>query len=69
MSDAAFKTAAFPGMTTKELEEAYAAKSKVVGYGDVAEKMQAELDRRAAAKAGDVSAMTPGERLRMGASK
>lgn len=69
MADAAFRTAAFPGMTTNELEEAYAAKSKVVGYGDVAAKMQAELDRRAAVKAGDVSVMTPGERLRMGASK
>lgn len=69
MSDSAFKTAAFPGLTTKELEDAYSAKSKIVGYGDFCEKAQAELDRRYAVAAGDVSKMTPGERLRMRASK
>lgn len=64
MSDSAFKTAAYPGFTTKQLEEMYAEKSSIVGFGEVAEKIQAELDRRYAAKAGDVSVMTPGERLR-----
>lgn len=58
MSDAAFKTAAFSGYPTAELKLAIARGSSK------AEAMQAEVDRRAARDAGDVSVMTPGERLR-----
>lgn len=64
MADTAFKAAAFPGLTTAQLEREYAAKSKIFGYGDFCEKAQAELDRRYAVANGDVSVMTPGERLR-----
>jgi hypothetical protein len=69
MSDSAFKTAAFPGYTTAELEKSYAEKSAIIGYGAHCEKIQAELDRRYAVAAGDVSQMTPGERLRFAKSK
>lgn len=64
MSDSAFKTAAYPGLTTAQLEEAYARNSKIIGHGEICEKMQAELDRRFAVSNGDVSVMTAGERLR-----
>lgn len=64
MSDTAFTTAPFPAYTTAQLEAAYAAKRNVVGYGAHCEKLQAEIDRRHAVMAGDVSQMTPGERLR-----
>lgn len=55
--DSAFPTAAYPGHTTTELTAAIAA-----GRGTPA--MIAEIDRRARRDAGDVSVMTPGERLR-----
>lgn len=62
--DAAFKTAAYPGYTTAELEAAYAKYSGIPGHGETAAKMQAEIDRRFAVSLGDVSVMTAGERLR-----
>jgi hypothetical protein len=55
--DSAFPTAAYPGHTTAQLQSAVAA-----GRGTPA--MLAEIDRRARRDAGDVSVMTPGERLR-----
>ncbi|ESZ63769.1 hypothetical protein NL532_00025 [Mesorhizobium sp. C120A] len=64
MSDSAFKTGAYPGLTTKQLEAAYAKYAAIPGHGATAEKMQAELDRRFAVASGDVSVMTNGERLR-----
>jgi len=64
MANTAFATADYPGYTTAQLQDAYNAKSKIIGFGDVAERMQKELDRRFARDNGDMSAMTPGERLR-----
>ena len=66
--DAAFPTAAYPSMTNKELEAAYQKYNAIPGYGATADKMQAELDRRYAVSTGDVSVMTPGERLRFNAT-
>lgn len=61
--DAAFKTAAYPTMTTKELEAAVER-----AYLDLdlvkAEKLSTEIERRKKAMAGDESVMTQGERLR-----
>lgn len=57
MSDAAFKTAAFPGYTTNELRAAVAE-----GRGN--ETIVREIARREKALAGDTSVMTDGERLR-----
>lgn len=64
MSDSAFKTAAYPGLTTEQLKAAYIKNAAIIGNGAIAEKMQAELDRRFAVSLGDISAMTAGERLR-----
>lgn len=66
MSDAAFKTAPFPGITNDRLAEVIEiARNDATAYpAPTIERMKAELERRAAAKAGDVSQMTPGERLR-----
>jgi len=64
MADNAFATAAFPGYTTSQLQYAYNAKSKIIGFGDVAERIQKELDRRFARDNGDMSVMTSGESLR-----
>ncbi len=58
MSDAAFKTAAYPAYTTAEL------KAAIAGGSANSEKMVAEINRRAKRDAGDVSVMTDGERLR-----
>lgn len=55
--DNAFPTAPYPGYTTAELQAAIAA-----GRGNPV--MVAEIERRALRDAGDVSVMTPGERLR-----
>ena len=55
--DTAFPTAPYAGYTTKQLE-------LFIAQGRGSEKMQAEIERRAARDAGDVSVMTPGERLR-----
>jgi hypothetical protein len=59
MSDAAFKTAAFPGYTTQELRETYNREP-----ADIWVKMRAEIKRRERVAEGDVSVMTPAERLR-----
>lgn len=58
MSDSAFKSAPFPGLSTAELRLAVSrGSSKAV-------EIQAEIDRREKAAAGDTSVMTAGERLR-----
>ena len=58
MSDAAFKSAPFAGHTSAELQAA-------VNRGeDPRLAMRHEIARRAQRDAGDVSVMTPGERLR-----
>lgn len=77
MSDAAFKTGAYPGYTTAQLRAALDRKEdeasgmcNTIPFTDrknaeeVAKKMRAEITRREAVAAGDVSVMTPGERLR-----
>lgn len=58
--DAAFKTAAYPSYTTDELRGFIAA----VAHGPATERMVAEIARREAVAAGDMSRATPGERLR-----
>lgn len=66
MADAAFKTAAFPGYTTKQLRNIIAAR-KAEGFSDDAQNssaMRAEIARREAVAQGDESQMTAGERLR-----
>jgi hypothetical protein len=60
MSDSAFPTAAYPGLTDAELR---AAMAKGCDRSTMA-KMEAELSRRAKVRAGNTSVMTPGERLR-----
>lgn len=71
--DAAFKTAAFPGFTTQKLRERVAgwevnnAAARAAGLHagvDIYERMRSEIERREKVAAGDVSVMTPGERLR-----
>lgn len=58
MSDAAFKSAPFPGYTTQHLRD-YAP-----GCPEgVRRQMEAEIARREKRDAGDVSVMTDGERL------
>lgn len=66
MSDAAFKTAAYPGYTTAELglmiirhEE-----GRVTQPAHLLKAIKAEIGRRAKVAAGDTSVMTDGERLR-----
>jgi hypothetical protein len=66
MADSAFKPAPFPAFTTAAL------KARIAGTdgnplplaAETAEKMVAEIARREAVAAGDVSQMTPAERLR-----
>jgi hypothetical protein len=60
MSDAAFPTGRYPAFTTSELESFLADGRPAV----IADAMRAEIARRHAVAAGDVSQMTPGERLR-----
>lgn len=60
--DAAFKTAPYPSYTTMQLQ-IFIKEPHQLNAATVA-KMQAEVDRRAKVAAGDVSVMTPGERLR-----
>lgn len=55
--DASFATAKFPSYTTVEL-------ATWIADGRGSPAMAAELARREAVEAGDVSQMTPGERLR-----
>jgi hypothetical protein len=57
--DAAFKSAPYPSATTAQLRE-----MAVKAEGDKKAIMLAEIERRARRDAGDVSVMTPGERLR-----
>jgi len=64
--DAAFATAKYPGYTTAELgcmlikhEE-----RRVIYPANQLKDIRAEIARRAKVDAGDVSVMTPGERLR-----
>lgn len=64
MSDAAFKTGALPAYTTFELRKFLAKRDGKPLSEDAAAKMRAEIDRRERVSAGDVSVMTPGERLR-----
>ena len=67
MSDAAFKTAAYPAYTTAELRnwlKEYGEGKRQLAFGQY-DKVCAELTRRAKRDAGDVSVMTDGERLRL----
>lgn len=69
MSDAAFKTAKYPGYTTEQLKVAVAAYDPEAALDtargpQIIAEMKAEIKRRAAVAAGDVSQMTDGERLR-----
>ena len=66
MSDAAFKTAAFPAYTTADLRRwlAQHTEGQKMLAADQYHKVCAELTRRAKRDAGDVSVMTDGERLR-----
>lgn len=57
--DAALPTGKYPAYTTSQLRDMAATAS-----GTEAAVMIAELERRARRDAGDVSVMTPGERLR-----
>lgn len=61
MSDAAFKTAAFPGFTTAQLRAALddGGRDRISRN-----KIETEIARRDRVAAGDVSMMTDGERLR-----
>lgn len=61
MSDAAFKTAKFPGYTTAQLKEFIADPEADMIRREL---MQFEVDRRVKVAAGDWSVMTDGERLR-----
>lgn len=62
--DAAFPSAKYPAYTTVELRAMAATET-----GPALAVMIAELERRARRDAGDVSVMTPGERLRRHAGK
>ena len=66
MADVAFPTAKYPGYTTAELglmlikhEEC-----RVIYPANQLKDIRAEIARRAAVKAGDISQMAAGERLR-----
>jgi hypothetical protein len=61
MSDAAFKSAPFAAYTSAQLREAV---ERGENSADARAKMIMEIARRAQRDAGDVSVMTPGERLR-----
>ncbi len=66
MSDAAFKSAPYPGLTLEQLRAA-AAKHDDANTAQSAQtfrKMSAEIERRERVAAGDRSVMTDGERLR-----
>jgi hypothetical protein len=61
MSDSAFKTGAYPAYTTAELRRWIV---DGVDTDEALQRISTEVDRRERAEAGDVSAMTDGERLR-----
>jgi len=74
MSDAAFKQAAYPAYTKAQLIIMLAGKPYSLSNprgltGDQRRKMEAEVLRRDAVEAGDLSVMTPGERLRYARSQ
>lgn len=60
MSDAAFPTAMYPAYTTNELRDRVADPELGAITRDL---MEREIARRELVAAGDVSVMTPGERL------
>lgn len=62
MADAALKSAPYSAYTTMQLR-IFIADPQQLNAETVA-KMQSEVDRRAKVEAGDVSVMTPAERLR-----
>lgn len=62
MSDAAFKSAAYPSYTTEQLRAFVANDEGRAAH--ITAAMRAEIERREKVAAGDVSVMTPGERLR-----
>ena len=66
MRDAAFRTAAYPAYTTAELSRWLKdhTEGKTMLAASQYDKVCAELTRRARRDAGDVSAMTDGEKLR-----
>lgn len=66
MSDAAFKTAAYPAYTTAELDLMLLKheERRVILPAKIKADITAEIARRAKRDAGDVSVMTDGERLR-----
>lgn len=66
--DAAFPTAKYPGYTTAELGLMVARheEGRVTQPAKMLADIKAEIARRAAVKASDVSKMTPAERLRIG---
>jgi hypothetical protein len=64
--DNAFSTGKFPAYTLQEVRNMLAAR-KAEGFDENSDRsvlMRNEIKRREAVAAGDVSAMTPGERLR-----
>lgn len=66
MSDAAFKTGAFPAYTNEAMIRWLSDHINGVIPLDAAEfaRICAEVDRRGRVASGDTSVMTPGERLR-----
>lgn len=64
MSDAAFKTASYPAYTTDQLR-AMLANTECVRHQIYRDAVAIEIARREKRDAGDVSVMTPGERLRL----
>ena len=64
--DSAFCTAPFPGHTTEELHQFLA--ERIAGTRNMSHErralMEGEIARRERVAQGDVSVMTPGERLR-----
>jgi len=74
MSDSAFPTGMFPGFTKAQLLDrlAWAVNEPAAPYyvsPETAAKMRAEIARRDAVAGGDVSQMTPGERLRFNSER
>lgn len=63
MSDAAFKTAAYPAYSTNELRE-WLRRPHSGMTEEVTTRVYREVERREKVAAGDVSVMTDGEKLR-----
>jgi len=62
--DCALPTGAYPAYTTAQLEEFLSGTGERCLGEQTASKMRAEIERRHAVAAGDVSRMSPSERLR-----